>query len=63
MISLFGKPSADKAKAQLRVGDLVLIKHRGQYGHIIDISNGRYMVRFDGGKRVESYSASELTRA
>ena len=52
-----------KPAPRFHVGDLVEIKYRGQYGHVIDVNGGMYMVRFADGKRVESYTADELNHA
>ncbi len=52
-----------KPAPRFHVGDLVEIKYRGQYGHVIDVNGGMYLVRFADGKRVESYTADELNQA
>ena len=52
-----------KPKPQFHVGDLVRIKYRDQYGHIIDVNGSMYTVRFSNGRRVESYTADELSKA
>ena len=44
-----------------RIGDYVYIRYRNQYGTVIDINGGLYMVRFGGG-RVDSFSADQLEK-
>ena len=56
-----GKPKRGTSQPSFQIGDYVYIRYRNQYGTVIDINGGLYMVRFGGG-RVDSFSADQLKK-
>ena len=46
----------------LKVGDKVRVKYRGQEGYIIDKNGDLYMVSINDGQYVDSYSADQLEK-
>lgn len=46
----------------LKVGDKVRVKYRGQEGYIIDKNGDLYMVSINDGQIVDSYEASDLEK-
>ena len=56
-----GKPKRGTSQPSFQIGDYVYFRYRNQYGTVIDINGGLYMVRFGGG-RVDSFSADQLKK-
>ena len=52
-----------KAKHAFRVGELVLVRYRDQYGYVIDVNDGMYTVRLNETGQVDAYTADDLSRA
>ena len=48
--------------SEYKVGDKVRVKYRGQEGYIIDKNDNLYMVSFDDGRYVDSYTADQLEK-
>lgn len=46
----------------LKIGDKVRVKYRGQEGYIIDKNGDLYMVSINDGQIVDSYEASDLEK-
>ena len=54
---LIGASSGD-----LKIGDRVRVKYRGQEGYIIDKNGNLYTVSINNGQIVDSYEASDLEK-
>lgn len=46
--------------SELKIGDRVRVKYRGQEGYIIDKNGNLYMVSINNGQIVDSYESSDL---
>ena len=47
---------------ELKIGDRVRVKYRGQEGYIIDKNGDLYMVSINNGKIVDSYYGKDLEK-
>ena len=47
---------------ELKIGDRVRVKYRGQEGYIIDKNGSLYMVSINNGQIVDSYEANDLEK-
>lgn len=48
--------------SELKIGDIVRVKYRGQEGYIIDKNGNLYMVSINNGQIVDSYEANDLEK-
>lgn len=48
--------------SELKIGDRVRVKYRGQEGYIIDKNGNLYMVSINNGQIVDSYEANDLEK-
>ena len=48
--------------SELKIGDRVIVKYRGQEGYIIDKNGNLYMVLINNGQIVDSYEANDLEK-
>ena len=47
---------------ELKIGDKVRVKYRGQEGYIIDKNGNLYMVSINNGQIVDSYEDNDLEK-
>ena len=48
--------------SEIKIGDRVRVKYRGQEGYIIDKNGNLYMVSINNGQIVDSYEANDLEK-
>ena len=48
--------------SELKIGDRVRVKNRGQEGYIIDKNGNLYMVSINNGQIIDSYEANDLEK-
>ena len=48
--------------SEVKIGDRVRVKYRGQEGYIIDKNGNLYMVSINNGQIVDSYEANDLEK-
>lgn len=48
--------------SELKIGDRVKVKYRGQEGYIIDKNGNLYMVSINNGQIIDSYEANDLEK-
>lgn len=52
----------DSTNTELKIGDRVRVKYRGQEGYIIDKNGNLYMVSINNRQIVDSYEANDLEK-